>query len=76
MERKLKEILRLFMQSQIKLNELFNEDIESIKNNQDGVTVWLSRISNRLNTITECMDDLENRLNKLEKEKRNNASNK
>jgi hypothetical protein len=27
----LKDILRLFMQSQTELNELFNEDIESIK---------------------------------------------
>ncbi len=100
MECKLKEILRLFMQSQSKLNELFNEDIESIKeelesikeelteqsnvNNvlhyelskQDNIKDWLTKISNRLYTITESMNDIESRLNKLEKEIRRNASNK
>jgi hypothetical protein len=33
----LKEILRMFMQSQSELNELFNEDIESIKEDKESI---------------------------------------
>jgi phage terminase Nu1 subunit (DNA packaging protein) len=83
MECKLKEILRLFMQSQSTLNELFNEDLESIKEDIESIKKELAdndevneSIVDCLTAMTKCMNDLESRLNKLEKERRNNASNK
>lgn len=76
MECELKDILKLFMHSQSNLNELLNEDIESIYDelsDQDDIN---SNVASILSLMSERINDLENRLNKLEKEKRRNASNK
>ena len=76
MDCELKDILRLFMHSQSDLNEFFNEDIESIYeelSDQDDIN---SNVASILSLMTERLNDLENRLNKLEKEKRRNATNK
>jgi chromosome segregation ATPase len=72
----LKEILRLFMQAQSTLNELFNEELESIKKELATNDAVNDSIIDCLDVMTKRMNDLESRLNKLEKEKRNNASNK
>ena len=76
MECKIKEILRLFIQSQSTLNELFNEDLESIKKELADNDAVNESIVDCLDAMTKRMNDLESRLNKLEKERRNNASNK
>ena len=76
MECEVKEILRLFMHSQTDLSELLNKDIESIYeelSDQDDVN---EAIKDCLTVMTKRINDLENRLNKLEKEIRRNATNK
>ena len=76
MECEVKEILKLFMHTQTNLSELLNEDIESIYeelSDQDEVN---EAITDCLTAMTKRMNDIESRLNKLEKEKRRNATNK
>lgn len=75
MECEIKEVLKMFMQTQVTLNHLFDEDIDSINeelHEQDNVN---EAITDCLSAMTERMNGIENRLNKLEKEKRN-ATNK
>lgn len=70
-----KEVLKMFMQTQVALNHLFDEDIDRINeelHEQDNVN---ETITDCLSAMTERMNGIENRLNKLEKEKRN-ATNK
>ena len=76
MECEIKEVLKMFMQTQVALNHLFDEDIDSINeelHDQDEVN---EAITDCLSAMTKRMNDIESRLNKLEKEKRRNASNK
>ena len=65
----MKEILRLFLQAQSTLNELFNEELESIKKELADNDAVNESIVDCLDAMTKRMKGLECRLNKLEKEK-------
>lgn len=86
MECELFYIVKKFIENQVKINDavaeqynvndVLHDDIESIYeelSDQDDIN---SNVASILSLMTERINDLENRLNKLEKEKRRNASNK
>ena len=76
MECDVREVLREFMKIQVMLNHIFTDDIESIYEElaeQDEVN---ETVTNLLTAMTKRMNDIESRLNKLEKESKRNASNK
>lgn len=65
-----------FIIKQTIINGLFDKTFDNIKeelHEQDDVN---EAIKDCLTVMTKRINDLENRLNKLEKEKRRNASNK
>ena len=65
-----------FIIKQTIINGLFDKTFDNIKeelSEQDDVN---EAIKDCLTVMTKRINDLENRLNKLEKEKRRNASNK
>ena len=90
MECELYYILKKFVENQVEINDVvreelaeqFNvndvlhdhiEDIYCELSNQDDVN---EAITDCLSAMTKRMNDIESRLNKLEKEKRRNATNK
>lgn len=83
MECELFYILKKFIENQNEINESVREDLAEQYNVNDAIYEELSdqddvneAIKDCLTVMTKRINDLENRLNKLEKEKRRNASNK
>lgn len=83
MECKLYYILKKFIENQIEINDTVREELSEQYNVNDAIYEELSdqdeincNVASILSLMTERINDLESRLNKLEKEKRRNATNK
>lgn len=76
MEYEVKKNLEEFEIKQSIINMLFDKIFDNIKeelHDQDEIN---ETVTNLLTIMTERINDIESRLNKLEKEKRRNATNK
>ena len=83
-------LFKAFMENQVEINDVVREELaeqynvnDALHDHIDDIYEELSdqddincNVASILSLMTERINDLENRLNKLEKEKRRNASNK